>query len=107
MRKRGTSPYRAPCHQGRKDPAVGAVVGVVGVGDVVVGGGGVGVGDGVDGSVVAVEQLGGRVASTSRTWRWVSGRKSGWGRAGPARPGLIRRRGTLQSAQRGHVNPGG
>ena len=107
MRKQGTSPCRAPCHRDRKDPAVGAVDDVVGVGDVVVGDGGAEVGDGVDGSVVVVEQLGGRVASTSRTWRWVSGRKSGWGRVGLVRPGLIRRRGTLQSAQRGHVNPGG
>jgi len=106
MRKRGTSPCRAPCHRDRKDPAAGGVGGVVGVGDVVVGGG-VGVGDGVAGSGVVVEPLGGRVASTSRTWRWVSGRKSGWGRVGLVRPGLIRRRGTLQSAQRGRVNPGG
>ena len=106
MRKQGTSPCRAPCHRDRTDPAAGGVGGVVGVGDVVVGGG-VGVGDGVAGSGVVVEPLGGRVASTSRTWRWVSGRKSGWGRAGLVRPGLIRRRGTLQSAQRGRVNPGG
>ena len=104
MRKQGTSPCRAPCHRDRKDPAAGGVDVVVGVGDVVVGGG-----VGVEAEVaVAVEQPEGRVADTSQTWRWVSGRKSGcWGRVGLVRPGLIRRRGTLQSAQRGRAGPGG
>ena len=104
MRKRGTSPCRAPYHRDRRDPAAaGVAVAVVGVGDVV--GGRVGVV--AEAAVVVVEQPESRVASTSRTWRSVSRGKSCWGRVGLVRPDLIRRRGTLQSAQRGHVNPGG
>ena len=104
MRKRGTSPCRVPYHRDRKDPAAaGAALAVVSVGDV----GGDGVGVGAEADVVVVEQPEVRVASTSRTWRSASGGKSCWGRVGLVHPGLIRRRGTLQSAQRGRVNPGG
>ena len=111
MRKRETSPYRAPCHRDRMDPAAAGVVVVVGVDDVVGGGGG-GVGGvaEVAGAGVVASEPGGSLAGMSQTWGWVSERKSCSDRVGldqPERTGRRRRRGIPQSGLRGRGDPGG
>jgi hypothetical protein len=107
MRKRETSPCRAPCHRDRMDPAGGVGV-VVGADDVVVGG--VEVVAGVVGVGVVASECEGSLGGMSQTWGWVSGKQSrsdivGLGLAEST--GRRRLRGTLQSVLREHGDPGG